>query len=122
MTHPVVSRAAIEAFIDERLDAIRLRPLMYGGTPLGVETHIWGLLDIYLKFCVGDLPEDHYQAFRRTHTPRCPGPMPVHRWFTDPEYGAPEVKEPRAQPDHWAGVKIAEHFIAYKTYLKAKTQ
>ncbi len=120
--NPVVSRRALEAFIDERFEDMRLRPGMYGGTPMGVEAQCWLLIDLFQRVCLeGYDPRcdrTNFQAYRHRVLPRCPSPMICSQWFTDQEYGDPEAKN-RLDLDHWAGVKIVELYIGYKAYLVA---
>lgn len=112
----MIPKEALEAFIDERLEAMRLRPGMYGGTPAGVEAQCWVLLDLFTKFlCPAE--ESRYQEFRQKVLPKCPGPMALAQWFTDKKYGDPQAIY-QNDLDHWAGVKIVEFYTAFKKYLK----
>lgn len=117
-----IATAEVSAFIDEHLRVAEAAPAMYGGTLLGVEMRLSGLMDILTRFVVGFADGRRlYREFRKEHLPKCPSPMLVSQWFSDEKYGDPGIKDvPEAEREHWAGMMIVRHYAAYKKYLETR--
>lgn len=116
----------LEAFIDERLAAMALRPRIWG-SPEALECEGFLLVELYEKFCRDGPPRaiepsgDLFIKFAKKHLPRRPSPMLLSQWFTDPQWGSPEVKDiPEGERQHWAGTRIVAFFIAWKAHLKGQ--
>lgn len=117
-----VSRASIEAWVDERLDSMWERPGMWG-TPAMVEAEGYLLVEMWENFAHvgGPRPIQPSRAlyidFARQHpsTMKRPSPMPLHQWFTDLKWGSATSET----TEHMAGQQIVEFFIAFKAHIKA---
>ena len=113
----------IERFVDDRLEKMARCPLMWGD-PLAIETQCFLLVEVYGRYCLNDddvadagSPDSRFQAFRRGRLRRCPGPVLLSQWFTDPKWGDPLGDDENAVR-HNAGRRIVEFFIAFKAHLK----
>jgi len=125
-----VLAADLERYIDEHLRHYSQRPRMWGD-PSAIEASCFLLLEMYLRFVRADgdwrdiAPSgDAFQTFARKRLPKRPGPMGLAQWFTDKQYGAKETRQFENEDNlhHWAGVQIAEFFIAWKAELKKDTR
>lgn len=121
-----LSKAALEAFIDDRLENMRKRPGMYG-PPVAVECECFLIIELFVRFCQGGDVEqisplgERFIAFARQHFPKRPGPMLFSQWLTDTKYGCAEAR--RTTPgdsahQHRAGQQIVAFFIVWKKELK----
>jgi hypothetical protein len=122
----MADQAAIEAFVDQRLYEMSLRPGTWG-SPEAVESACFTLVDVYLKFGRDPLPcgtgpvSSEFIRFASSRMPGRPSSMPLSRWLTDPVHGC---REARSSSDtlsfsflHWAGTQVVQFFIAWKEHL-----
>jgi hypothetical protein len=125
----MIDPAKLESFFDERLAMMSKRPLMFGCIEaLEGECHL--MIEMYVHFCFSDGEKKFlappwegttktlmgdFQVFRSKQMPRCPSPMILSQWLTDPEWGCKLQYTP-----HEAAQKLIEFFIKWKTDLKTR--
>lgn len=117
-----VKTKTISNFIDDLFVHVMAAPGMYGGTPIALEMFLLGVLAVYTGLCFTEpVRTQAYDVFRRRHCPQIPGPMLISTWVTDKENGDPQLRKPTDLPAdklaHLAGIRIVEHYLAYKQFL-----